>query len=177
MDIRYLQYSASLLQITTMPHGLIFMDLMNVSAKSQSPFERLPKLVPKQTQVFEIDYQTKYDDCVVVYEKRKQLKRLSKDLLVVLLHFTQDCESETRTSGMKILQQYYCSNSKGLYYVLRPQSQGALPSMQKKAAAENGLLLLLLYSTIYSTRNSNVAKKRKLLRCYKKVVAPGNESH
>ena len=54
--------------------------------------------------LFEIDYKTKYDDCVVVYEKRKQLKRLSKDLLVVLLHFTQDCESETRTSGMKILQ-------------------------------------------------------------------------
>ena len=172
MDIRYLQYSASLLQITTMPHGLIFMDLMNVSAKSQSPFEASKTCA--KIDLFEIDCRTKYDDCVVVYEKRKQLKRLSKDLLVVLLHFTQDCESETRTSGMKILQQYYCSNSKGLYYVLRPQSQGALPSMQKKAAAENGLLL---YSTIYSTRNSNVAKKRKLLRCYKKVVAPGNESH
>ena len=62
---------------------------------------KLPKLV---IDLFEIDYKTKYDDCVVVYEKRKQLKRLSKDLLVVLLHFTQDCESETRTSGMKILQ-------------------------------------------------------------------------
>ena len=83
-----------------MPHGLIFMDLMNVSAKSQSPFETSKTCA--KIDLFEIDYKTKYDDCVVV-EKRK-LKRLSKDLLVVLLHFTQDCESETRTSGMKILQ-------------------------------------------------------------------------
>ena len=156
MDIRYLQYSASLLQITTMPHGLIFMDLMNVSAKSRSPFERLPKLVPKQTQVFEIDYKTKYDDCVVV-EKRKQLKRLSKDLLVVLLHFTQDCESETRTSGMKILQQYYCSNSKGLYYVLRPQSQGPFLPCRRRPPPK----MVCCYIPLSTVRETLTQQKRE----------------